>query len=314
MIKWGGKMYELFYILTDVLAPIFIMMLLGFVLQKKFDLNLNTLAKLNIYFLVPGFIFVKLYSTSFSSKIFFSIILFLIIFLLGLVVFTKFLTKIQGFDKRKSTTLSNSVLFFNSGNYGIPVNDLVFKSDPIAMSVQVIVLATQNIFTFTYGIFTLQSLEKGKLKALIGYLKMPIIYALSAGILFNYFNVELPTFIWVPANYIADAMIAIALIMLGAQIANIKISFKWDVSYLYIFIRLIGGPVFAYVLIMLLGINGIIAKALFIASAMPSSVNSSIIAQEYNNYPGLAAQLVFLSTVFSVITVSVVIFLSNILF
>src|SRR5690606_10495367 len=112
----------------------------------------------------------------------------------------------------------------------------------------------------------------------------------------------------------ADGMIAIALIMLGAQIANIKLSFKWDVSYLYIFIRLIGGPVFAYVLIMLLGINGIIAKALFIASAMPSSVNSSIIAQEYNNYPGLAAQLVFLSTVFSIITVSVVIYLANILF
>ncbi|MDY0394104.1 hypothetical protein RWE15_05945 [Virgibacillus halophilus] len=49
-------------------------------------------------------------------------------------------------DKKEKITFSNSVMFFNSGNYGVPVNDLVFKSDPVAMSVQVIMLTLQNIF------------------------------------------------------------------------------------------------------------------------------------------------------------------------
>src|SRR5699024_794600 len=151
-------MTELMLILKNILLPIFIVMFIGYILQIKFKLDLNTLAKLNIYLLVPGFIFVKLYETHFIGKLFFYIIIFLISYILA---------RVLKYDKAKRTTLTNSVLFFNSGNYGVPVNDLVFKGDPLAMSVQVLILTMQNIFTFTYGIFSLQSLQVGKLKALL---------------------------------------------------------------------------------------------------------------------------------------------------
>ncbi len=52
-------MSEMIYILQSVLLPIFIMIVLGFILQKKFTLDLKTLAKLNIYVFVPGFILIK---------------------------------------------------------------------------------------------------------------------------------------------------------------------------------------------------------------------------------------------------------------
>ena len=182
------------------------------------------------------------------------------------------------------------------------------------MSVQVIVLSLQNIFTFSYGIFSIQAVHIGKIKAMLGYFKMPVLYALIFAIILNYGNVTIPKFIWTPANYIADAMIAIALILLGAQIANIKFSFKWSSSYVFIFVRLIVGPVIALGIIKLMGLEDIIAQALFITSAMPTSVNSSVIAQEYDNHPELAAELVFLSTLLSAITVVIVIYMSKILF
>jgi len=43
-------------------------------------------------------------------------------------------------------------------------------------------------------------------------------------------------------------------------------------------------------------------------------VNSSVIAQEYDNYPALAAELVFMSTLFSSISVVIVIYLSYLIF
>lgn len=307
-------MNELIYILANILLPIFVIMVIGYVLDIKFELNLNTLAKLNIYFLVPGFIFVRLYETTFSGELFIYVIVFFIAYIIVLSLISQILAKLLNFNTAKTTTLTNSVLFFNSGNYGVPVNDLVFKGDAFAMSVQVIVLTLQNIFTFTYGVFSLQSLQVGKLRALFGYFKMPILYALIVAIILNYYKISIPEFIWIPANYIADAMIAIALILLGAQIARIKFSFKWSSSYLYIILRLVIGPVIALIIINLMNLDGTIAQALFIASAMPSSVNSSIIAQEYNNYPELAAQIVFLSTVFSALTVTVVIYSSNFMF
>src|SRR5699024_1939732 len=272
------KMTELMLILKNILLPIFIVMFIGYILQIKFKLDLNTLAKLNIYLLVPGFIFVKLYEMHFIGKLFFYIIIFFLIycFFFFLFLISYILARVLKYDKAKGTTLTNSVLFFNSGNYGVPVNDLVFKGDPLAMSVQVLILTMQNIFTFTYGIFSLQSLQVGKLKALLGYFKMPIIYALLAGVLLNYYEISVPQFIWTPMNYIAEAMIALALVLLGAQIARIKFKFEWSSSYLYIILRLVIGPIIALIIIKLMNIEGIIGQALFIASAMPASVNSSV--------------------------------------
>ena len=57
------------------------------------------------------------------------------------------------------------------------------------MSAQVIVLTMQNIFTFTYGVFAIQSVQIGKLKALLNYFKMPIIYALVLAVILNYNDV-----------------------------------------------------------------------------------------------------------------------------
>lgn len=307
-------MLELIHILKNILFPVFIIMGIGYFIQKKFQLNLDTLAKLNIYFLVPGFIFVKLYSTQFSGDVFLYVIIFFIIYVVILFLISKGVALLQGLNPAKSTTVSNGVIFFNSGNYGVPVNDLVFRGDPLAMSIQVIVLTMQNILTFTYGIFALQSLKIGKLNALLGYFRMPILYALAAAVIMNYFDIPVPEFIWIPANYIADAMIAIALILLGAQVSRIKLKWEWSSTYIHILLRLVIGPLIALVIIWMMNLDGVIAQALFIASAMPTSVNSSVIAQEYDNYPELAAQIVLYSTILSAVTVTGVIYLSNILF
>src|SRR5699024_628927 len=135
---------------------------------------------------------VKLYSTQFSGDVFLYVIIFFIIYVVILFLISKGVALLQGLNPAKSTTVSNGVIFFNSGNYGVPVNDLVFRGDPLAMSIQVIVLTMQNILTFTYGIFALQSLKIGKLNALLGYFRMPILYALAAAVIMNYFDIPVP--------------------------------------------------------------------------------------------------------------------------
>ncbi len=289
-------------------------MALGFVMQTKFDLNIQTLARLNIFFLVPGFIFVKLYSTKISFNLFGNILLFFILYVVILYVISHFIGKAIGLEKGEKTTFSNSTMFFNSGNYGVPVNDLVFKSDPLAMSIQVIMLTLQNIFLFSYGIFSLQSIKVGKLKAALGYFRMPVLYAMLSGVLLNVYNVPIPSFIWVPANYIADAMIALALFTLGAQVAKIKFSTGLTTVYYSLALRLAVGPLIALAIIYIFKVDGIVAQALLIGSAMPTSVNSAVIAEEYNNHPDLAAQIVLFSTLFSAITVTLVIYLARFLF
>ena len=307
-------MLELFTIFKDIILPIFIVMAIGFILQKKFTMDISTLSKLNIYFVVPAFIFVKLYSTQFSASLFGHVLLFFILLVIILYVISTLFAKLLGLDRGKKTTFSNSTMFFNSGNYGVPVNELAFKGDPFAMSIQVIVLTLQNIFTFSYGIFALQSVNTSKWKAMIGYFKMPVLYAMGAGLICNALNIQVPSVILVPANMIANAMIGLALLTLGAQVARIQFKAALSAVYSSLTIRLIISPIIALFIIWLFRVDGMTAQALLIASAMPTSVNSAVIAEEYKNYPEFAAQVVLFSTIISAFTVSFVIYLAGILF
>lgn len=307
-------MFELFTIIKDIILPVFIIMAIGFLLQRKFNLDVQSLARLNIYVFVPGFIFVKLYEAQFTASLFVHVFSFFILYIVFLFIVSFIAAKLLGFTDGKKVTFTNSIVFFNSGNYGVPVNDLVFKSDSYAMSIQVIVLTLQNIFIFSYGIFSMQSVDRGRIKALAGYFKMPVLYAMVAGIVFNVLDITIPQFLSVPVHYVSDALISIALLTLGAQVAKLKLTSGLSQVYSSLIIRLLIGPLIALGMIYSFGISGITAQALFIASAMPTSVNSAVIAVEYNKHPDFAAQIVLFSTLMSTITVTLIIYLARILF
>lgn len=301
-------------VFIEIIVPVFILIGIGVMLHRIFQFDLYTLAKVNIYFIVPGFIFLKLYETAFSLALFLKVLTFFSILIVVLYLVSALISRLFGYSRSVRASFTNSILFYNSGNYGVPVNDLVFKHDPFAMSIQVIILTFQNILTFSWGIFALKTVEGSKISALLGYFKMPVLYAMLLGIGFNLLDVKVPTFVLIPADYIADSMIAIALLTLGAQVAQLRLSKNLAVVYVSLIIRLLLGPLIALGIILVLGIDGVTAQALFISSAMPTAVNSAIIAQEYENEPELSAQIVLASTVFSMITVTAVISVGRLLF
>src|SRR5690606_17960765 len=110
-------------------------MAIGFWMERKFQLNVQTLAKLNIYFLVPCFIFVKLYSTSFSFRLFVKVLIFFIIYIIILYLLAVIISKVSKSDRGDKTAFSISMMFFNFCIYGVPFNDLFFKSDSFSMSI-----------------------------------------------------------------------------------------------------------------------------------------------------------------------------------
>ncbi|PPA69926.1 AEC family transporter [Jeotgalibacillus proteolyticus] len=305
---------EMIFIFLNILLPIFILVGLGAWMHKAFELNLYTLAKLNIYFLSPGFVLVRLYESSFSGDLLLNVLVFFGLFVISLYLLAQGISAIGGYSKGKKGVFTNSILLFNSGNYGIPVNDLVFKQDPFAMTVQVMVMTFQSVLAYSYGVFTLRAADAGRLKALLGLLRMPVIWAMVLGLALNAASVQVPVFLIKPGEYMADALIAIALLTLGAQVAQLTFKPKLFIVYVTLFARLIMGPVIGLIIITLLGYEGILAQALFITSSVPTSVNSAIIAQEYRSEPELAAQIVMASTVFSMFTVTLTIYFSHILF
>ncbi|WP_153722987.1 AEC family transporter [Sporosarcina cascadiensis] len=307
-------MEYLLFIISKVILPIFVLIAVGFIFQKMIYADVKVLTKLNVYVFVPAFIFKTMYTAEFSAHIVMSISIFFIIYAIMLLIVVKILLKTFPVSSEKGMVITNGALYYNAGNYGIPVNDLVFRGDGTAMSIHIVIVALQNVLIFTYGIFTLNFEKRNFRDSILGYLKIPVLYALVLGVLFNTFSVPLPDALMVPANYISNGMVTIALLTLGAQVAVLKRT-KWSLPLFYsVGTRLLIGPLLALLIIYVFGFNGMLAKVMLIASAMPTSVNSAVLAQEYDREPAFAAETVLYSTIFSALTVTGTIYLADYLF
>ncbi|HIE8453221.1 TPA: AEC family transporter [Bacillus cereus] len=302
------------FIILDVILPILILMLIGAILQRKFQFNLKQLSTLITYCLMPAAVFVNIYDIRIEIDLLLQIIYYLMLYSLSLIIVSHFISKILKLENGESAALKNSISLMNSGNYGLPVSQLIFSQNPVGVSIQIFIVIFQNLLTYSYGIYNLLSATKTIGGIIQSFLRLPVFHALVLGILFQSFTIQLPNSILLPLNQFANGFVAIALILLGAQLSNIKLNFFHRVITWALIGRLLMGPLVAFAMIYLLNIDGIVAQSLFIASSFPTSRNTSTIAMEYQIEPELHAQIVLFSTLFSIITVTVVIYLSYILF
>ncbi|USK70672.1 AEC family transporter [Peribacillus asahii] len=305
----------IFYqILLHIIFPLFALIGVGICLHRLLKLSLSTLSTLTIYVLLPAVCFVNIYKSDISGTLVGQTLLFLLLFNLLLILISILLAKVNRLDRQLSSTFKNSFVLSNSGNYGLPVSELVFSSNPAGTAIQIIVSIFQNLLTFTYGFYNSVSAQSSGKDIVWKILKLPVIYALLLAVLLRWMHVDIPHYLWKPIENTSNAFSAIALITLGAQVAYLKIT-RISRPIVWIVIgRLVLSPCIAWLVIFGLGLSGTIAQALFIASAFPTSRNSALLALEYDNYPNVASQAVLLTTILSSITVAIVIYLAKILF
>lgn len=302
-------------VFLNIIIPLLILVLIGALLQRRFTFNLRALSNLITYCLMPAAVFVNIYETKINIHVLLEILGYLLMFSICLMLIGSLLSKLLKLDKENSAILNNSIVLVNSGNYGIPVSQLIFHANPLGISIQIIVMIFQNIITYTYGLFNLIATTKSGLDILRELLRLPVIHAMIIGGLLNGLSVPVPEFLLIPLDYLTDAFLAIALILLGAQLAQIQLRTIFNRTIILSSIgRLIIGPAIALLLIFIMGLDGVVAQSLFIASSFPTSRNSSTLAFEYDVNPNLAAQIVLFSTVMSSLTVTFVIYLSMLLF
>src|SRR5699024_3216191 len=144
--------------------------------------------------------------------------------------------------------------------------------------------------------------------------KTPILYALFLGVVFQIFQIPVPSFLWIPLEGVSLSFLPIALLTLGAQVAFInlrKIDFTIIISSVS---RLLVAPAIALLLIFSFGLDGVTAQSLFIASAFPKARNSAQMELDSDGYRECAGQAVLFSTFMSSVKVTAIIFLAKVMF
>jgi malate permease and related proteins len=301
-------------VLINVIVPMFLLVFAGAFLHRKFAFNLQTFSQLLIYFFLPVVGFLNIYESEMSRENIWLVLLYLLLFNAVLIAVSVIISKAFKFNRKLSATFQNSSVLSNSANFGLPVSSLVFVGNPLGLSIQVIVAIAQNILTYTWGFYNSVAASEEVNNVLKKIMKLPILHAVILSLLFKYFDIPIPQYLYTPLENAANGFVAIALITLGSQIAYIKIKSISRIVILSSLYRLILSPVIGLSIIFLLDIEGTIAQALFIASSFPSNRSASLLALEYDNYPEIASSIVVITTLASCMTVAVVIYLSELIF
>lgn len=307
------------------ILPIFILVTLGFLLSRKFSLDTGTLNKLNFWLLIPAFTFANLYVTDIGLNALKALAI--AVMILGINMLAGFLiSRLRKHENGMGNAFQNAVMFYNSGNIGIPLITLVFSTGTnlidgqtpylgVALTTQIMVLVVQNISVNTLGFF---NAGRAKLhwKAAIGnVLRMPAIYTVSLAFLLKLIPFDFTTLpVWPAITYLKGALVPVALTILGIQLAKTKFHFGNPDAWLAVVMRLIGGPLLALGFVLLFDLKGVIAQTLLISSAVPTAVNSALIAVETDNHPDFATQVVIMTTLFGSVTLIGVIYAAARLF
>jgi predicted permease len=203
-------------------------------------------------------------------------------------------------------------MIFNSANYGIPVVQLAFQGEGVA--IQVITITAMNVLTYTLGILVAGGWTEWK-KGLLSIVQMPIIYSLVAALGLRTMDWIPPDALMTPLKWISDGMLPIALLTLGAQLGKSGISFEHPREILVTTAaRLLLSPAVAFLLLHVMGVHGLLARVLFVSSAFPTAVAVVLFGIEYDKEPTFAADVVSLTTLLSGLTVTLAISLSASLF
>jgi predicted permease len=317
-------------IVFDILAPILVLVALGALMRRKFHVDIRTLTKLNIYLFVPAFIFhvVSRGRLSWAEMGGVMLVTAINVITLGLVVWG--IGRLLRVSRKTLSAVALAVMFYNSGNYGLPLAALAFPANASGAAaggirdgaaVQAFVVLAMNVLTFTVGLAIAVAAGAGPWsKGIATLLRLPMLPAVAAALLARGWLLaepgrQLPVAISRSAEFLADGLIPLALVTLGAQLADNPRWPRWKPVSLVVFLRLVYAPLQMAVLLYGLHVIGWPpldlwgpdrwpAASLVLTAGVPTAVNTLLMVLEVGGEADLAADSVFWTTVLSCLTIT----------
>ncbi|WP_436512372.1 AEC family transporter [Clostridium thermobutyricum] len=297
-----------FTIIKEVFI-LFLIMLVGIFVRKKNIISEESIGSMSNFLIKVSLPFLIL--SSFNYKITHSVIhnaILIFIFSTIIHIFLYILSKLLALKlpKENKAICVFSNLFSNSGFMGYPIMAGLYGK--LGVFYTAIYGIPYCIFLFSIGIILFNKEENNKLKIIKNIVFSPGIIATLIGIILIIFNLELPSPIQLTLSYIGNMTTPLSMIIVGAMLSsiNLKEMFKEKLLYYISFTKLILIPILIFFLTTILGATPFIRSISVLLEALPVAVVCSVFASSFKVKPEFAAQCVFITTIFSIITIPII--------
>lgn len=298
-------MDTLFAIFTRVILPVFVMVAIGYVAQRFLSLDLKTLSRFALYVLVPCMVFTAMARTTISPYEFGQSVVFYAITMTLLYGISALAARALQLDRAAASSFHISILFTNCVNVGFPI--LLLAYGAAAVERGLIYMILMQIVLQTFGVYLAARGKADWRNAARRVAQMPGMYAMVLGVAVNAFAIPIPVTIFDPLKLVGDSILPFLLVVLGMQLAEVNLRGQWFVASVATFIRLVVAAIVSIGVAELLGLHDITRRALILENSMPTAIFGVALAQEFDTAPDLITTVIFISTLVSMFTLTVLI-------
>jgi malate permease and related proteins len=294
---------QLLSIFLNVVTPVFALVLLGYLFGPRLQLQYRTLSRTAYYLLIPAFVFhvlsgVRLDLSTAGRMVVSISLIYLATGLIGWLA-----ARLLGYGREMAVAFLMTGVFGNVGNYGLALTQ--FRLGVPAMESATVYMVTVNTVAFTVCVLAAGWVRRGGFGAMRNLLKTPGVVVLVPALFFPITGKVPPVMVDRISGLLGDAMIPMMLLILGLQLREAG-RLEWGGATLAACgVRLIVGPVLAFVLIPLSGLGGLEASAGILQASMPAAVLTAIIAMEHDVVPTFVTSVVFATTLLSLVSLTV---------
>lgn len=287
---------------------LFLLMLIGFACNKAKILNEEANKRISdlVVILVTPCVIIQSFQREFDERLLFQICVALLISLivhLAMILAVHIIFRSQPDKSRR--VLKFASVFSNAGFIALPLQSALLGADGVLMGAAYLVVF--NIMLWSYGI-TLMSGDKTMItpKKL---LFSPGIIGVAIGMIVFIFSIKIPQVISSTVGYMAALNVPLPMIVVGYYLAktNVLEVFRDIQSIKCIFVRLIVFPVVTLALLYMCGIRGTMLCAMVIAMSAPVGATTTMFSEKFERDTQLSVKLISLSTLLSIITMPIIV-------
>jgi predicted permease len=291
-------------VFLNVVTPVFILVVIGYFVGPRLKIEARSLSRTAYFVFIPAFVFNIISEAKIDSGLALQMLSFILVAQIAVALLGFLVGKALRQSREITAAFVLIATFGNVGNFGLPL--IVFRLGESARTYATVYFVATVFISFVICVGVASWARSGGVTAVFSVFKTPALIALIPALVFNITDVEVPIFLSRLSGLLGQAMIPVMLITLGVQMGEIpKIKINFNV-FAASTVRLIGGPVLALLIVPYFGLEGLERSTGILQAAMPAAVLASIIALEYKLLPEFVTTTVLFSTLYSVLTLTVI--------
>lgn len=278
-------------------APLVAIVSVGYFYARKQHTDMSVANQINIDIFVPALIFSVLSAKSFDLPKYQDLAIGAAVVVLGsgllVLPFCRWL-------KISPKTFLPPMMFSNSGNLGLPLAVLAFGA--AALPAAVVLFLVENLLHFTLGLYILDPKTNPW-----RVLKMPMIVATIAGLIWSWFKLPVPEAVSTCITMLGEIAIPLMLFALGVRMTAVDFS-HWKVGLFGAVLCPLSGLLIALAAQQVLQLDSTQYAYLLLFAVLPPAVLNYMVAERYNQEPQQVASIVLLGNMGSLIIIPVTLF------